>query len=57
MNMPFGKFKGDPLEDIEDLSYLQWLEKQEWIQPDLAKALQQEIKRRAEYDLTVKQSS
>jgi len=46
MRMPFGKFKGEHLEDIDDTSYLTWLEQQDWLKPELRAAVQHEIDRR-----------
>lgn len=45
MKLPFGKFKGEDLCDVE-LSYLKWLEEQDWIDSGLRKALNHEIERR-----------
>lgn len=50
MIMSFGKHKGEYLEDIE-VSYLKWLEGQDWLKPDLREAVQFEIERR-EGDVT-----
>jgi uncharacterized protein (DUF3820 family) len=45
MRMPFGKHKGEALEDL-DLSYVKWLEEQDWVSDDLREAAQFEIERR-----------
>jgi uncharacterized protein (DUF3820 family) len=50
MRLPFGKFKGEHIEDV-DLGYLKWLEEQEWLQPSTRVNLQHEIERR-EGDVT-----
>jgi uncharacterized protein (DUF3820 family) len=28
--LPFGKYSGQPIEDIEDVNYLEWLLEQDW---------------------------
>jgi hypothetical protein len=45
MNMPFGKFKGTPLEELED-GYLAWLHKADNLFPPLRKAVDAEYARR-----------
>lgn len=45
MKLTFGKYKGEDLVDVE-ISYLKWLEEQDWIKPDLRDALNHEIERR-----------
>lgn len=45
MKLTFGKFRGEDIVDVE-LSYLSWLEEQDWIRPDLRAAVQFEIQRR-----------
>ena len=44
MKLPFGKHKGEDIEDV-DLSYLKWLEQQD-VNPKLREAVQYEIERR-----------
>lgn len=50
MKLTFGKYKGEDLLDVP-LDYIKWLEEQNWIQDDLRKECQFEIKRR-EGDVT-----
>lgn len=50
MKLPFGKHKGEAIEDVP-LAYLKWLEERDDLRPDLREALQFEITRR-ESDVT-----
>jgi uncharacterized protein (DUF3820 family) len=48
VNLPFGKYKGEDISDV-DLGYLKWLEEQSWCDAsmdELRKHLQHEIARR-----------
>ena len=45
MKMPFGKYRGQEVCDIEDISYLKWAE-ENCVNPQLRKELQFEIERR-----------
>lgn len=48
MKFLFGKYKGSDTSDPEvPITYLTWLEEQEWIKPELRKDLNIEIKRRS----------
>ena len=49
MDMPFGKHKGTPLEDLPR-DYLDWLNALEDLRPPLRSAVDREIERRAEND-------
>lgn len=46
MKLAFGKHKGEDIVDI-DLSYLQWLEQQDWLRADHRERVQFEIQRRS----------
>jgi hypothetical protein len=43
--MPFGKFKGEPLDRLP-LWYLSWLDRQPWLFDDLADAVRDELEQR-----------
>jgi len=45
VKLTFGKYKGEELHEVP-ISYLMWLEEQDWVRPDLRKDLQYEIARR-----------
>lgn len=50
--MPFGKYKGMDVEDIDDREYLTWLCEQGWFekkQPDGLKAIETELKFREKW--------
>ncbi len=47
MKIPFGKHKGQDTADPDvQLSYLKWIEEQDWINDHLREAVQHEIERR-----------
>lgn len=45
MHIPFGKHKGEDTSDVP-ISYLRWLEEQDWISDALREDCQYEIERR-----------
>lgn len=44
MRLTFGKFKGEELDDVP-ISYVRWLEEQEWLEPRLREECQLLIRR------------
>ncbi len=53
MKLTFGKYKGEDLTDVPR-DYLNWLDLQDWLTPELRKALIVEFARRANPGIGVK---
>lgn len=44
-HMPWGKFKGEPIEDLPT-DYINWVLQQDWLRADLAEELENQLQLR-----------